>query len=291
MGQRALARAVGAHHRVHLAGADLQVDARQDLPAGHLGVQPLDHQPARAHPGRSVGHDHVVAVAVHLGTPGPAGWRAATAAARRPTRRRCRASSIRSSAPRRRSRPRPARSRRGCSGRRWRRSRRRCAPGTPRRDRRRGAPPSPTRPCPLGSEPSSAITRPSPPALVRLQGVRRVELAGQQRSQPAGERRQRQLLQDLVEEAEGDQPVGHLGRHPPALQVEALVLGDRADGRGVAAAHVVVLDLQVGHRVGVGALVQHQVAVGLHGVGAPRPLLDPDQAAVDRAGRVGHRPL
>jgi hypothetical protein len=44
MRERALARPVRSHYRVHLATTDPQVDAPQDLPAGHLGVQSFDDQ-------------------------------------------------------------------------------------------------------------------------------------------------------------------------------------------------------------------------------------------------------
>ena len=47
VGQRRLARAVGSHHRVHLARGDLQVDSGQDLAARHRGPQAFDNQ--RAH--------------------------------------------------------------------------------------------------------------------------------------------------------------------------------------------------------------------------------------------------
>ena len=44
VGEGALARAVRAHHRVHLARADGQVHSAQDLPAGDLRRQPGDDQ-------------------------------------------------------------------------------------------------------------------------------------------------------------------------------------------------------------------------------------------------------
>ena len=55
-----------------------------------------------------------------------------------------------------------------------------------------------------------------------------------------------------------------------------------SDRRGVAAPHVVLLDVEVGHRVGVGRLVEHQVLVVLHGVGLDGAPTDPDQTGVDR---------
>ena len=95
----------------------------------------------------------------------------------------------------------------------------------------------------------------------------------------------------LVEEAGDDQPLGDARRHASALEVEALLVVDRADRRGVAAADVVVLDLEVRHRLGPRVLGQLEVAVGLEGVGAPGLLPDPDEAGVDRPGVAAHRPL
>src|SRR5438034_5104604 len=44
LGERALARAIRAHDRVHLAGVDGEVDAREDLPSLDRGVEVLDLQ-------------------------------------------------------------------------------------------------------------------------------------------------------------------------------------------------------------------------------------------------------
>src|SRR5881396_1816421 len=44
LGERALARAVRSHDRVHLAGVDGEVDAREDLPSLDRGVEVLDLQ-------------------------------------------------------------------------------------------------------------------------------------------------------------------------------------------------------------------------------------------------------
>ena len=44
VGQGRLARAVGAHHGVDLAAAHDQIDALEDLPAGHLGAEAFDAQ-------------------------------------------------------------------------------------------------------------------------------------------------------------------------------------------------------------------------------------------------------
>src|SRR5690606_40647558 len=42
LGQRALAGPIRAHHGVHLAGTDRQIDAAQDLGAVHARVEVLD---------------------------------------------------------------------------------------------------------------------------------------------------------------------------------------------------------------------------------------------------------
>src|SRR2546429_6635061 len=44
LGERALARPIRAHDRVHLAGVDGEVDAREDLPSLDRGVEVLDLQ-------------------------------------------------------------------------------------------------------------------------------------------------------------------------------------------------------------------------------------------------------
>ena len=68
VGQRRLARAVRAHHDVHLAGADGEVDAPQDLLPGdrHPQVAHLEHghQPSTTAPSHARDVDHHVA-AVH----------------------------------------------------------------------------------------------------------------------------------------------------------------------------------------------------------------------------------
>ena len=75
------------------------------------------------------------------------------------------------------------------------------------------------------------------------------------------------------------------------MQVEELVLVDLADRRAVGAAHVVGADLQPRHRVDARLVGQHQVAVGLVGVGALRVRLDPDQPGEDLARAVAQHAL
>ena len=47
--ERALAGAVRPHDRVHLAGADLEVDSAEDLPVAHPGVQVPDPKQRSGH--------------------------------------------------------------------------------------------------------------------------------------------------------------------------------------------------------------------------------------------------
>ena len=68
-----------------------------------------------------------------------------------------------------------------------------------------------------------------------------------------------------------DQPLRHRRRDTSRLEVEALLAVDLADGRGVRAADVVLLDVEIRHRVRVCPVAQHEVAVGLEGVGALAP--------------------
>ena len=126
VGQRALARAVRAHHRVHLAAAHLEVDRRGGSPC---------RPPTRLRP--SITSTLPISVITTRGRrhrPGP-GHRPGTG---RVAGRDCGLPSTREkvlpcfqhSICARRGRPRlpTRRSWRGCNGRRWRRSRRRCAP-------------------------------------------------------------------------------------------------------------------------------------------------------------------
>src|ERR1700677_1426064 len=54
-----------------------------------------------------------------------------------------------------------------------------------------------------------------------------------------------------VEEAAHDEPLGHFGRHAARLNVITLVLVDRSHRGGMGAADVVLQDVEVGHGVGV----------------------------------------
>ena len=91
--QRGLAGAVRAHDGVDLAGRHRQVDALQDLLAGHRGSQPADLE--RASRG-SLTHDHVVAVDADLVDGHRLRGRQRLRLAGRRARTCCRASSTRS---------------------------------------------------------------------------------------------------------------------------------------------------------------------------------------------------
>src|ERR1035437_3848508 len=96
------------------------------------------------------------------------------------------------------------------------------------------------------------------------------------------------LIGDVGEEPGHNQPFGHLGLHPAGLEVVALVLGNRAHRRRVAAPDVVLLDVEVGNRVRMRPFIEDEVVIGLHGVGPDRSPPHPDQPAVDRMGTIGH---
>src|SRR5581483_217631 len=107
--------------------------------------------------------------------------------------------------------------------------------------------------------------------LVGVAAAAGVELPGDGGPQPLlGAGAERQAVDGVLEEAEDDQALGDVGRHAPGGEVVELVRLDRADGRGVGAADVVALDLQVRDRVGLGPFGEDEVAVGLRGVGPDR---------------------
>ena len=77
------------------------------------------------------------------------------------------------------------------------------------------------------------------------------------------------LVDDVGEEAADDQPARLVLGDAAGLQVEQLLVVEPAGRAGVTGADDLAgLDLQVGHRVGAGAVGEHQVAVELVGVGA-----------------------
>jgi hypothetical protein len=60
----------------------------------------------------------------------------------------------------------------------------------------------------------------------------------------------RKGLEDFLEEAGDNQAFGDISRNSAAFEVEELFKIDRANGRRMAALHVVGLDLEVGNRFG-----------------------------------------
>ncbi len=92
---------------------------------------------------------------------------------------------------------------------------------------------------------------------------------------------QRDALDDLVQEALHDQPLGLGALQAAAAEVEELVPVDLAHRRAVRAAHVVGPDLQLRHRVDARLVAEQQVAVRLVGVGLLRARLDADQPGED----------
>ncbi len=109
-------------------------------------------------------------------------------------------------------------------------------------------------------------------------------MASVRRSRTSGDR---DLGDDFVEETAHDQAAGLILGDAAGAQVEQLLVVETAGGTGVSGADDLAgLDLQVRHRVGAGAVGQHQVAVDLEGVGAGG--LGPDQHIAHPDGvRVG----
>src|SRR5580704_3143938 len=73
--------------------------------------------------------------------------------------------------------------------------------------------------------------------------------------------RNRRTVDDGVEEASHDEPLGHFGRDAPGLNVVTLVLVDRSHRGGMGAADVVLQNVEIGHGIGVRSLVENKVVV------------------------------
>ncbi len=258
--QRRLARTVRAHQRVHLAGADLEVDAAQDL---------VPRRPSRAdrrcaargrRSVRASRQHHRDVVAVDLdrvdGDRLRRGQRLRLAGDQ--ARTSSRASGTRSRARPPTRRPRRASSRRASTGRRSRRSRRRCARRRCDARRRRSGPRYRARCRRRRAEPHECTHH----RLARACS----SLSTTERRRPLRERADREPLEHVVEESEHDQSLGLLGRDAARLEVVELLVVDRADRRRVRAAHVVGLDLEVRDRLRARALGEHEVAVRLRRV-------------------------
>ena len=84
-----------------------------------------------------------------------------------------------------------------------------------------------------------------PTCLLRAGGSRGRACSTTRPSQIVGDVTGGKLRDHLIEEAEHDESFGDLGADTAALEIEALVLVDRADGGGMAALDVVRLDVEV----------------------------------------------
>src|SRR4051794_3519122 len=93
-----------------------------------------------------------------------------------------------------------------------------------------------------------------------------------------------EVLDDVGEESPDDQPTSRFRVDAARAEVEQLLVVEPAGGAGVAGADDLAgLDLQVRHRVGAGAVGEHQVAVELVGLGADGGGPDADVADPDGA--------
>ena len=102
-------------------------------------------------------------------------------------------------------------------------------------------------------------------------------------AEPLAQRLDRDLVDQLGEEAADHQPARLVLRDAPGHQVEQLLVVEAAGRAGVAGAgDLAGLDLQVGYRVGPRAVGEQQVPVDLVRVGAGR--LGPDQHVADPDG-------
>ncbi len=75
------------------------------------------------------------------------------------------------------------------------------------------------------------------------------------------------------------------------LQIEHLLFVQRADGRTVAALHIVGDDLKLGNCISMRAGVEHQVAARLISIGLLRVLRNGDDTLIDRMGFTGEQRL
>ena len=101
----------------------------------------------------------------------------------------------------------------------------------------------------------------------------------------------RNPIDHFLQETLDDHAFGVAAVDAAGHQVEDVLVGDLAGGGAVGAAHIVRLDLQARDAVGAGQLAQHQVAVGLVGVGLLRLRIDLDEALVHRPCPILQRAL
>ena len=95
--------------------------------------------------------------------------------------------------------------------------------------------------------------------------------------------------EDFLEEAGDEEFVGLLRIYATGAEVEFLLGGDAGAGGAVRAADIVGLDFKAGKTVGLGSIAEHEVAVGLVGVGFLRVGFDDDEAGEDGFGGVEER--
>ena len=110
-----------------------------------------------------------------------------------------------------------------------------------------------------------------------------MEFLQQQFLQLTAQRGDFDAVDDVLREGIGQQVAGIRETDAARLQVEHCFGVQLADGRAVRAAHVVGQNLQFGLGVDDGVVGEHQVLVGLLGVGLLRVLADEDLAVEDRA--------
>ncbi len=71
---------------------------------------------------------------------------------------------------------------------------------------------------------------------------------------------------------------------PAGLEIEDFLLVEPAAGAAVAAFHLIRIDLQTGHGVGLAVVAEKQVAALLVGICEMRSVRHPDETCKDRAG-------
>ncbi len=82
-------------------------------------------------------------------------------------------------------------------------------------------------------------------------------------------------------EAAGDELAGADGIDAAGAEIEDFLIVDLRGGAAVRAFHLVGVDFQAGHGVGLAGVAHQQVAAGLIGVGVVRVLVHEDEAGED----------
>src|SRR5262249_20564871 len=141
---------------------------------------------------------------------------------------------------------------------------------------------------PMNSEVSATATPPVvittnriPKARLRARTLRLRDAGFEGLGQGVAHGRELDAVEDVLEEAADDQPLGVRTREATRHGVEQLVAIDLGERRAVGAAHVVREDLEAGDGVRMGLLGEEQVAILLIGVRLLCVLLHADHAAPD----------